>query len=1450
MDTNFKKLINDIKCGRTASLIFTEADLAKVKSCLPEPIAPAAAKVSASVPQKDSCVNQGVEEVKKIMIEQLKKQPIVIELATIKGKLQETQDHYRIIAVHYRERYKFFNDTITTLSPFTSEFLYWQDETTRLKQQEKSAYVTLFDSLLLFPIELSILKLIKETSDDTFLKIYAGNFNSLSGSFALSVISSFLNGLYSKNYMNARNSRILAERSQAQAKAGATNALAQRIQSIPKLGLSQTVQAQALATTQKISGQLIPVFADTDQTRPISGLVTSARSFAYEIRLIDLDLAKLTVPQLKDDGTSETVEKLVNIRNSPYLKKSPFANTIGTGIVSVGFQSGPQNQTDYSFVPGALYNETDGYPGLYRKLSNPIRYLYTLEERGLTVDPNKIDPILNEVTDAPKSITEQDTTFYIANQEQYTKFYNSPKESVDVRTQRERDQVFPAQIAESLEVLKTYGRMEAADFFRRTADSAVRLARPLTYKAVGSNIYRAGEFKYSELDRVVSERLAYYTKSIDEVDQKINDLQENIDTISKLIEENSMNVDILSKKISKVACFAEAAKVKLTAKDCEAETKAKLGKDPLMIRTLSGTDSTLPDMNNPCYWNAFTDSLNIVSLLPIPDIQSPLFRYYPITCFIPTPAGIIMIPVPQKFIKLFSLSTPLGTLVTFLSLPVIPAGIPLPSVYMIYFSPDGNKYLLLAPNLPLLLKPGASKLGFEPDTSGESDNPIGLSNSNPHRGQLIKGSLSIPIKVAASSSKATRLAAFAADLAQGKNPSLKTPDGRVIKEIDPQFYLQNYLGQFEASAASLDGGAAEEFLNTVTKFKSDLNSQFKILGDMQINAVTRLKEKTRKAKNDGVVGAEEINDPKERLKAKDAARALDPVSLDEKIQSVLSDFEAYIDKINLGTISIPKNPTRMNPKLPAAITALQPIVEKASRGEIFSDIKSKNLTSIIRKFASQVDPENLDLPKKQFNLNKLDDVTEFTRAIKKFANDAIAHATGQKTTNENIDPNLPAERRADIAKANDLRKARIRAAFALSSFALTPPSLKLFDPSAPCCATDPNKSTDLPSPQILAAIAVFNALFDAFVSGLTADTLKSLLGGDVTNVGISAVKSIFDTAVSAFPDITIPELPDVAAIFKTLILPVLSAIHIPQAPIPLGLVFPVPIIIPLNEIIKPLLKAAVAYLLELLLRLLSDAGNLLQFAGVSLQSPTLQEILKEIPCGDSQFATVTTTNISKTVTVKLPNGVVLTLPKIPNIPLDIVSYFALLTSTDLVELIRSLIFAALDGILEPLKSIVIPLLNIAQSFKDLSLNVIESANPFILPIKLIILAIQLKIPNSSKVKLANLEAINLIRAAYLPVVKATEPVLKETAYLAAILGPALAGKIGIKIARIAANPFVNQDDLPPWERLTHKNPLFAIFLDEIAWRASYLSTGSLIFRTKMPGLFVGAQTVTSDLGVH
>jgi hypothetical protein len=89
------------------------------------------------------------------------------------------------------------------------------------------------------------------------------------------------------------------------------------------------------------------------------------------------------------------------------------------------------------------------------------------------------------------------------------------------------------------------------------------------------------------------------------------------------------------------------------------------------------------------------------------------------------------------------------------------------------------------------------------------------------------------------------------------------------------------------------------------------------------------------------------------------------------------------------------------------------------------------------------------------------------------------------------------------------------------------------------------------------------------------------------------------------------------------------------------------------------------------------------------------------------------------------------------------------------------------------------------------------------------------------------------------VLEVSEPVLKEILWLGSLVacafGSAASAYSTVTIARLL-HPIMNQDDLPPWERLTHKNPLFAIFLDEIAWRGSIYATGSLIFQTKTPAV--------------
>ena len=1463
MNITFKNLINDIKCGKLASPVFTEADLANVKACLPEPVAPISKDFKIPMPEADgNCINQGVEEVKAILINQMAKQATTIEIAVVKGKVEEALDHYNIISKYYKERIDFFNSTITALEPLTSEYLYWTDEYNRTLAIENGIWSNYINTNTDYEIYYYALTTIHDLSDSIFktfttydsrkiLEYLVVDDSETEENESEVAYGILINGGVYQRYYEARKNRILAEENQSVAKQGATNALSNKISSLSPLDNAPTTSLTLSSLCNKISGQLIPNFNDTADV--VSGIVIPARSVTFGVRSIDLDITRITVPQINQDGTSDSIDKDIAIRTNPYLTNTPFANTIATFCSSIPLDSVNSNPlSNYDYVPGALYNQvSNGYPGLYRKFANPIRYFYTLAERGLSVDPNKTDPMFKGIENAPVSITEGDTQFYIKSQAAYEKFYETLTATLKIKKKAELETVFPNQIKPAVDELKVIAKREVADFFRGLANAQLKLARPTSYKAQTSSIYSTGSFTYNPVDLVLPEKLAYYNKAYSELLAKIAECNIEIELLEVKIKENSMDPDVLAQKISNVACFKGPAATVIPTKDCEAEVMKKLGSDPLFIRTLSGNDASLPDMTNNCYWREFTNALNKVSLLPIPDKTAPTFRYYPINTLIPAPpAGIALIPIPQKWRTLFTLSTPVGTLVTFLTMPIAIIGLPLPSIYMLYFAPDGNKYMLLAPNIPLVyMTPTSIKYGFEIDQTEASENPLGLDPANPFKGQLIKGSLVSPLAISGNASKAIRLTALAATLALGKNPNITTRDGTPIGEVDPITYIASYAGDLEKMMNFLDLDLSNDFNKQIADFKRSMNIQFNKLGEIQLTAVAKLKDKTRKDRDSQVKGAEGESNLKKKRETKKAARSLDPITLSSKISGVLDDFNEYIDKINLGTISFPDSPTKLNPKLPSAISGLQPTIEKAAKGLIDFDLESTDLIAKIKRMAAQVNPAKL-LSKKTFNLNKDEDVSEFKDAIKEYANKALDYLQGNANpAEEDIDPNLSEAEKGKIKEAAKLRKDRLKQALTFTTLSVAAPNLKLFDPAAPCCAAA-QPPPEVVSPQILAAIGVFNALLDALLSGLTIDVLKSLLGEALEEIGISVLTTLFNSLLGLLPPIILPAKADIVSISQAVILPILSALSVPQSPNPTGVPFPIQIVIPLDIVIKPLLKLAIAYLLELILRMLSDAGDMLT-ANQGPNEDSLKQILKQIPCGNSEFATVSTTKSSNYVSIKLPNGFNIKLPKIPLLPLDIVSYFALLTATDLVELIKGLLNTAIDGILEPLKTIVGPILSLTKSLKDLSFTIIDSANPYILPIKLALMLIQLEIPNSSKLKLANLEAINLLKAAYIPVITFAEPVVKEVAYLVSLLACGFGGTPGVQVARIASSPFFNQDDIPPWERLTYKNPLFIIFLDELAWRGSINSTGTLLFKTKMPSIYPPfVPTILIDPGMH
>jgi hypothetical protein len=210
-----------------------------------------------------------------------------------------------------------------------------------------------------------------------------------------------------------------------------------------------------------------------------------------------------------------------------------------------------------------------------------------------------------------------------------------------------------------------------------------------------------------------------------------------------------------------------------------------------------------------------------------------------------------------------------------------------------------------------------------------------------------------------------------------------------------------------------------------------------------------------------------------------------------------------------------------------------------------------------------------------------------------------------------------------------------------------------------------------------------------------------------------------------------------------------------------------------------------------------------------------------------------------TTTITTADGTIFVLPALPFLALDITGYFHLLTGNDIIEFVRQLINSVFDMIIAPLKIVVDLISKLALSLNTYSYNIIEAAIPLISIIKLAKMAIDAAIPSSGKLRVISPDMINLLQLSIIPALEVVEPVLKEIAWigttaLCALSSPVTLWKT-VSIARMV-HPIMNADDLPPWERLTHKNPLFAIFLDEIAWRGSIYSTGSLIFQTKTPAV--------------
>jgi hypothetical protein len=1183
----------------------------------------------------------------------------------------------------------------------------------------------------------------------------------------------------------------------------ARDAISQKVSSISTI--PDTVAGRALFTGdlriqfRKISGKIQPSYVD--------------KSIAFTFRFFELTTAEL------QDGKDKYS---IKVRNSEFFKNSKILSNIGDFVKLVD-QSQDLGKLDEANC--LLYEGLNKYKGLYRILRAPIQNLFTLEERGLTTKADEVDPVLKENPDAPKTIKEDDLTYFIKDMAKYESFYDNVKTELPDRMNNEKTIVYPSKIAETLTAIKALARREAATHIK-----LYKLEESISQSTTYDNII------YSPSNKALSNALLVYKSACDKVAEKLSEVETEIKNLDQRIKDYSVDPDRVSAKIAAIPCF----KTSVVQGGCEAEALKKKGTDPFGLKTLNGTNAGLPDPTTFCYWKYFAEELTKFGILPIPDIKSPLFRYYPVNGVIPAFPGPIILTLPQRFTVISVISSPLGIIVPMISVPITfpsPIPIPIPSIFVLYIAPDSSKYMILAPHLPFLVQPNQMSIGFEIDSSPASQNPIGL--SGPYAGLPIKGAFSVPLKLSSGLSKGVRLAKIAADVAQGKPIQVNLPNGLPapgdLGELTVTDLINKVKSENEFALDAVETTPLQDFDRLVYNIRTTITTQLDSLGDIATGKLQDIKDKTREAKDSALAKAKLEPNSERRRKLKTAARSIDPAFLEDKIEAMIGEANALIDSINLGSITYPDDPSKLNPKLPAALTSITELLALASTGK-FSIPVEDSIVKKIKRISKKLEPKQFT-DQSQYDLDKPEDVSKLKESLTKISKACVDYLKGKKQKTDTSEARSKKEAESMTDGANRFQDLLVES---LSFTAITlaaPPKISTFDPTKPCCEIPSESLFKGVPPEVLAVLSVFSSLSAALIQNLSADDLSNLFGG-VRQVSADLVQSAFDSMISMIPDIPIPKSFDPVAMVSSLIVPILSAISLPEAPDPARPILPIQIKIPLDSILKPLLKLALAALIRAILQMLADLFNKKDGSGLNSEL-TADDLVREIDCGSIGIVTLKKIKDNQ-LEITLPNGKKVKLPVFPDLPLDILKYFALLASTDIISLFKKLILSALDSILDPISAIVRPILSLVPSGSWESLSILDLANPLTAIIKTIKKKIKDALGKGLKVNLLNLEVYPIILAVALPILENLEKYLKEIAYLGTAVLCATGGP-GVQLARLA-HPIFNQDDLPPWERLTRKNPLFAIFLDEILYKSTIMSLGTLIFSTKLPGMY-GVTTV-------
>ena len=1069
----------------------------------------------------------------------------------------------------------------------------------------------------------------------------------------------------------------------------------------------------------------------------------------FDIKFQELFLMKLEKEDFNiNTGARSLYKEDFPVKNNPLLLKNSFFNN-GPGY-SISNISANTNFNS----SGSLYT------GYYNKFEDPINNFFTIEERGLTSDIQQLDPKLEGQSTITKR--EAGTDYFINDIDRLQNFYQEFDDNFETRRKQIRANIVESQLQRvkgqlelvaryDVELLLAIGRV---NLFSQSGTAQITQPDGST-KTVATGMYSSSQ---TAIDAINNANTIFT--------QRLSDLEEEINRIEVILADKPTAEKIKkSLKEKNEKCFGNIP----DAEDPCPDVKDVLGSDPF-FQSIDGIDPTLPNFSQLCYWKEFAKLATKQGLFPIPN-NPTTFRYWPVGLIIPTPAKLIKIPLPQVWVPLIAISTPLGVLVTFLNINGV-----FISPVVFFLSASGYKQHLITVR-------GSSKK-FGSDADDELIKPlIQIPLSVQSKIDLAKvGSLD-PNKLL-SKYDTERVGILQGKLRDARNSGDKVREAKAKKEIEntkKQAVDKKKPATTKMSEAADKG---EEVKQMVANIKKKI---FKTMDDLGKPLTTRI----NKLKEQAFIRKEELKAEKlkamengETSKFKEINEKLksDGLDINDKINAYVADLLDYFDKITFPTVILPKETDKLDPK-PDSTDASNDLSKEMSTSndkEFVSDQAAtvKNILSVaIAKYKSEIEAaipagsirvnENIDKIKEHMK-TALDKVVEKAKGVGSKPIDAGSATNKLKASKKKVDdastPEAKEKAVRDYTKVQESMSKALDSDRVKQTLSMTPAIISAFsgvsikiDPFAKCCPSD-TFSIGYPFPPLVAfAIDQGVDLVKDAISNMSPDSLKSMFGGKPSVSPRDIRFGLLNMIKNSVPDsISIPKPQLNLKAGTDMFSGILGALSMPQASFPsiLGaqqLKKQTSINL---SIVKPIIRKGLEEYLK---------NNLLNKNSQSLDTDFIYANPNDIKAFMKKFID----SMSDTLEEKLK------------------PFYAIINAPNL------------------------------KTAKGLNLNVLENTvfnfPPFGPTAKALFIAkgqLKFSIPKSKSQFIINEDAVKsasgLLKTALTPIVN--NPI--------AGLMVAGAGVSGTLDTIKAIHPILSADDIPPWERLTMKNLLLLIFLDE------------------------------------